>query len=179
MKRAKSRSLPAHTAEDGAVSVYIDSTRIERAFADRQAAFQTTLFDLVLHGGEGGPEKIRVVPRNYAWTPLSHFRCLSCNWLRYTPTFGARLKVPVRFVDAEKCAPLKLGAAHLEVVTGLVSFHCKGPRIPSYLQVSLAGKEMNDHVRLSEINLPGGASLLHKVPDRDNGDLLLAKIASK
>ena len=122
---------------------------------------------------------MRVVPRDYAWTPLSHFRCMSCNWLRYTPTFGVRLDVPVNFVDADKCAPLKLGAASLEIVTNSVAFHCRGPRIPTFLQVSLAGRKLNDRVRLSDIRLPDDITLRHKVPEGDDGDLLLAKIAAK
>ena len=166
------------TGCSSSLPVCIDSARIERAFNERQAAFHSTLFDLVVQT-ESGPKTVRALPRNYTWTPLSQFQCMSCNWLRYTPTFGVRVDVPVQFVDADKCAPLKLGLASLEVVTGLVSFRCKGPRLPSFLQVSLAEKRMNARIRLSDIILPNSATLLHKVPEGDGGDLLLAKISSK
>ncbi|NQV79036.1 MAG: 50S ribosomal protein L25, partial [Alphaproteobacteria bacterium] len=83
---------------------------------------------------------------------------------RVTDSTLINVAVPVNFVGEEECPGLKLGGV-LNIVRHEVELKCRAGAIPEILTADLAGLEIGDSLRISAIELPGGARPI--ITDRD------------
>ena len=123
-----------------------------------RGGFSNRLVDLA---GPGGSE--RVLPREVQLHPVTD-QPLHVDFLRLSPTSQVRLAVPVHF-EAEELSPGIRRGGLVNIVRHDVELHCRADSIPEYLTASLAGLEIGDSVRISDIVLP--QNVRPAITDRD------------
>jgi large subunit ribosomal protein L25 len=131
---------------------------------ERKDRFSTTLVDVRIED-EFDPKgkevkTFRCVPRSILLHHAYDYP-MTCNWLIYNPERGLKVNLPILIEDREKCAGLKKGAVLNRVFWTLPCF-VKGPTLPDGIRVSVAGLNVNDKVRWSDVDwkqLPEGVSI--------------------
>lgn len=83
------------------------------------------------------------------------------DFMRYEPKRQVKVTVPVHIINENDSPGLKKGGV-LQVVRPEIDFRCRADNIPSYIEASLAGKDVTDSVHISEVALPDGASPVEK-----------------
>lgn len=68
-------------------------------------------------------------------------------------------RVPIHFLNEEKCAGVKAGGLVQHALTD-VEVTCKASDLPEYLEVDMAKLEIGDVVHLSDLTVPKGVSLV-------------------
>lgn len=118
----------------------------------------TTLCDLDVDG-----TKNLVLARDIQLHPVTDV-VEHVDFLRVTKKTKIAVDVPVRFTNEDKCPSLE-GKGTLNVTRYTVELLCSATSIPDQLEVSIEGKEHGDAVKLSDANMPDGASAV--ITDRD------------
>lgn len=105
----------------------------------------------------------QVLPRDIQLHPVTD-EPLHVDFLRLTKGAKVTVNVPVRFLDEEECEGLRRGGV-LNVVRYEVEMDAPATAIPEAIEASLAGLDINDAVRISDVSLPEGCS--PTITDRD------------
>lgn len=79
------------------------------------------------------------------------------DFMRVTPKTKIAVYVPVKFIDEDK-SPSISNKGTLNIVRHEVELLCSATDIPEYIEVSVAGKEHGDAVKVSNAVLPKGTS---------------------
>jgi large subunit ribosomal protein L25 len=82
------------------------------------------------------------------------------------------VEIPVRFVDEENSRGLRRGGV-LNIVRHEIEVYAAAGNIPDEIVVSLAGKDINDSIHISEVALPDGVT-----PTITDRDFTIATIAA-
>lgn len=77
------------------------------------------------------------------------------DFMRYDPARVVRVTVPVVVTDELDSPGLKKGGV-LQLVRSEVEFLCRADSIPGEIIVSMAGKDIGDAAKISEVTLPDG-----------------------
>jgi len=118
----------------------------------------TTLCDLDIDGS-----KNLVLARDVQLHPVTDV-VEHVDFLRVTKKTKLAVDIPVQFINEDKCPSLdKKGTVN--VVRHTVELLCSAVNIPDLLEVNLEGKEHGDAVKISDANMPEGASPV--ITDRD------------
>lgn len=118
----------------------------------------TTLVEMDTDG-----EKSLVLARDIQLHPVTDF-VLHADFLRVTAKTKIAVMVPVHMVDEDKCPALEQNGI-LNIVRHEVELMCTATSIPESIEVSLAGKELHDSVKMSDAKLPEGVTPV--IDDRD------------
>ncbi len=110
------------------------------------SGFTTRLFDLDIDG-----KKHRVLARDVQFHPVSD-RPLHVDFLRVSAETRVRISVPVAFINADKSPGIKRGGTP-NVVHHEIEIMCAPDKIPARFEVSLEGKQINEAIHLSSLNL--------------------------
>ena len=110
-----------------------------------------------------GAETQPVIAKDVQFDPVSD-RPLHFDLMRVNVKDEIKISIPVQFINHEECAAFRQGGS-LEVVRHDVEIMVRADRIPSALVVDLAGRQMGDAIRMSDIALPEGAHAV--IADRD------------
>ncbi len=94
------------------------------------------------------------------------------DFLRLSERSRISLAIPVEFINEEECPGLKVGGV-LTVVRNEVELRVRASNIPEALVVDLAGLEIGDVVRISDITMPDGAA-----PTITDRDFMIANISA-
>jgi len=124
-----------------------------------QGGFTSRLLDIDL----GGNGKEHVLPRDIHYHPVTDVP-MHVDFLRVTDSTLINVEVPVQFMGEEECPGLKVGGV-LNIVRHSVELKCRAGAIPEILLANLGGLEIGDSIRISSIDLPGGAKPV--ISDRD------------
>ena len=89
---------------------------------------------------------------------------IHADFLRLSERSRIALMIPVEFINEEECAGIKMGG-FLTVVRNEVELKVRANNIPEALTVDLAGLEIGDVIRISDIEMPEGAA--PTITDRD------------
>jgi large subunit ribosomal protein L25 len=81
-----------------------------------------------------------------------------------------KIDIPVHFANQEICPGLKRGG-NLSVIFHSLNISCPADQIPEEVVIDLAGLEIGDSVRVSDVKLPAGITATL------DGDLVVASIA--
>lgn len=110
---------------------------------------------------DGKPETVicRSVQRDIVRDLPTH-----ADFLRLSERSVIDLAIPIEFINHDQAPGLREGGV-LTVVRTDVDLKVRASNIPEELTVDLAGLEVNDVVRISDITLPEGARLV--ITDRD------------
>lgn len=105
----------------------------------------------------------KVVPRDLQLHPVSDTP-MHIDFLRLTKDSVITMSTPVHIVGEEECEGLKLGGV-LNMTRHELELNCQGDSIPEAVEISVAGLEMGDAIKLSDITLPDGC--VSAITDRD------------
>jgi len=105
----------------------------------------------------------KVVPRDLQLHPVTDTP-MHIDFLRLTKGSVITMNIPVHITGEEESEGLKLGGV-LNMTRHDIELNCQGDSIPEAVEVSVAGLEMGDAVKLSDITLPEGCA--PTITDRD------------
>jgi large subunit ribosomal protein L25 len=151
--------------EQHKILVHMSQFDVANLLNQRGASFNSTLIDLKVedeYDPKGKESKtFRVVPRSIMLHHLHDFPT-SCNWLIHDPEKGLRVELPIVIEDHDKCPGLKRGAVVSRVFWNLPCI-VKGPTIPDAIKLSVAGLNIGNRLRWSDVKwgmfLPEGVSV--------------------
>jgi large subunit ribosomal protein L25 len=132
----------------------------------QKKAFYATLFDLEL-----GSKKIRVLPRDVQFDPVSD-RAIHADFLRVGAGTKVRVQIPVKFLNDTTAPGIKRGGV-LNIVRHEIEFICDADNIPPLIEVDLDGLDIGDSVHISMVKLPSGIR-----PTITERDFTIASIAA-
>jgi len=116
---------------------------------------------VVLERPDGSRE--RVLPREVQLHPVTDLP-LHIDFLRAARGARIEVKVPVEFINEDRCPGLKAGGV-LNIVRREIEVVCPVDAIPEKIVVDLSGFEIGDSVHISNVQLPPGAE--PTIRDRD------------
>lgn len=138
------------------LSIVLDSKTINLEY--RKGHMYTSLTDMDVDG-----EKILVLARDIQLHPVTDV-VLHADFLRVSPKTKIAVNVPVHFVGEEESPALKKKGI-LNIVRHEVEMMCIATAIPEAIEVSVAGKDFGDTVKISDATLPAGVKPV--ITDRD------------
>ena len=142
----------------------MDPRVLTRAFAE--TAFMSTQFTVSI-----GADEHRVLPRDVQFHPVSD-KPIHVDFLRVSDSTRVRVFVPVDFINEDESEGLTRGGV-LNVVRHEVELMCTVAAIPDSLVVNLAGMDINDSAKISDVDLPEGVK-----PTISDRDFTIATIAA-
>ena len=110
-----------------------------------------------------GKETQPVIAKDVQFDPVSD-RPMHFDLMRVDVKGEVKISIPVHFKNQDECAAFRQGGS-LEIVRHDVEIIVRADRIPEELVVDLAGRELGDAIRMSDITLPEGAHAT--ITDRD------------
>lgn len=130
--------------------------------------FYTRLYEIQLEGQKG---KQLAICRDLQLDPVTD-RPQHIDMLRVSAKTEVTVSVPVHFIDEEESPGLERGGV-LNIVRHEVEMVARADNLPSYIEVSLKGLEINDSAHISMVELPDGAR-----PTIEDRDFTIATIAA-
>lgn len=134
----------------------MDPRVLVKAFGE--AAFMSTQFLVTIDGDEH-----RVLPRDVQFHPVKD-QPIHVDFLRVTDSTKVRVFIPVDFINEEESEGLIRGGV-LNVVRHEVELLCTVAAIPEHLVIDLAGLDIGDSAKISDVDLPAGVK--PAIADRD------------
>lgn len=157
------------TGKEERVLLWLDELELLREQRKRGPSFHNTLYNLVVDGVKVSSQ---VLPRGLVLHPTTgRPECVS--FLRYKPWSrpGARIEIPLRAINEDKCPGIKDGG-WLLFMNYQIPVFARGETIPNCLIVDLRGKKVAEKIKVSEIHFNDGLMLRTKRTD----DFAVAKI---
>jgi large subunit ribosomal protein L25 len=111
------------------------------------------------HGKDTQP----VIAKDIQFDPASD-RPLHFDLMRVGAKEEIKIEIPVAFKNSEEAPYVRQGGM-LEVIRHTVEIMVRADRIPAELVVDLSGREVGENIRMSDIELPEGATPI--IADRD------------
>ncbi len=149
---------PAVIYGDGKEPVKISISENEVNVEYNKGQMYTTLCDL-----EIGKDKHLVLARDVQLHPVTDV-VEHVDFLRVNAKTKIAVDIPVTFINEDKCPSIdKKGT--LNVVRFTVELLVQATKIPEQIEVNLEGKQHGDAVKVSDADLPEGASPV--ITDRD------------
>jgi large subunit ribosomal protein L25 len=142
----------------------MDPRVLVKAF--HEAGFMSTQFMVSIDG-----EEHRVLPRDVQFHPVND-QPMHIDFLRVTDRTRVRVFVPVEFINEDKSEGLTRGGV-LNVVRHEVELMCTVAAIPESLVIDLAGMDIGDSAKISDVDLPGGVK-----PTISDRDFTIATVAA-
>lgn len=118
-----------------------------------------------------GDRKQRCLPRDVQLDPVTDAP-IHIDFLRLSANARVAVNIPVIFVGEEESPGLVRGGV-LNVVRHEVELDCPADAIPENIEVSLAGLDINDAAKISDVTLPQGVE-----PTITDRDFTIATIAA-
>ena len=110
-----------------------------------------------------GEETQPVIAKDVQFDPVSD-RPVHFDLMRVDETAPVKISIPVHFKNADE-APFNRQGGSLEIVRHDVEILVRADQIPEELVVDLAGRNVGENIRFSDIALPAGAQ--PTIGDRD------------
>ncbi|WP_338465779.1 50S ribosomal protein L25/general stress protein Ctc [Novosphingobium sp. ZN18A2] len=112
---------------------------------------------------EVGKEKIRTLPKDVAFHPVSD-RPLHVDFMRLAKDAKVDVAIPVVFANEEASPGLKRGGV-LNVVRHELDLVCEADKIPDEIAIDVTGLDVGDSIHISHVKLPAGSE--SAITDRD------------
>lgn len=110
-----------------------------------------------------GGKEIRTLPKDVAFHPVND-RPVHVDFLRLSKNARVDVAVPVVFINEAASPGLKKGGV-LNIVRHELELVCEADKIPSEIEIDVAGKDVGDSIHISEVTLPAGST--SAITDRD------------
>ncbi len=134
------------------VSLTLDHDELFHALENE--AFYSHILTLKVEGGDDESAVLKDLQRHPAKPVLLH-----ADFLRVSATDKIKMQVPLHFINEDEAPGVKLGGVVTHNMTE-VEVLCLAKDLPEYLEVDLAGAEIEAILHLSDIKLPEGVELV-------------------
>ena len=81
------------------------------------------------------------------------------DFLRISEDEELTMRVPLHFINAEKCVGVKQGGGVVSHIITELEISCLPRHLPEYIEVDLIDVDVGDTIHLSELKLPEGVSI--------------------
>ena len=102
-----------------------------------------------------GSKKEKAVVKALQRHPAKPF-ILHADFLRVSDKQAITVRVPIHFLNEDKCAGVKIGGGNILKTLNEIEVSCLPKDLPEYLEVDMLEIELGDSVHLSDITLPEG-----------------------
>ena len=116
----------------------------------KREAFHASILDLALDG-----EKIQVLLRDYQMHPWRQ-QVIHVDFQRVDKNRKIRMEIPLHFINAEICPGVKTGGGVVQHTRNELDIQCLPDDLPEYIEVDLAGMELNDTLHVNDLVMPKG-----------------------
>lgn len=150
--------VPGIVYGDGkdAVAVKVDPIDLLKAY--RQEGFMSQVLNLEIDG-----KAEQAIPRDVQTHPVKD-HIMHVDFMRVSAKTKVTVSVPMHFTNEDQSPGLGRGGV-LNIVRHDVEIRCPASAIPEYLVGDLTGLDINDAIKISNIDLPDGAKAT--ITDRD------------
>lgn len=138
------------------VSIVLDSKYVNLQY--QKGGMYTSLCNL-----EVGKDKHLVLARDVQLHPVTD-KVEHIDFLRVTPKTKLTVAIPVKFLNTETCPGIKEGGV-LNVANWEIDLVCTATDIPDHIDVDLSVVNKGDHITISQVKLPAGATPADKSHD--------------
>lgn len=142
--------------ENAPINISIEHNHLKHTLA-REAAY-TSILNLKLNGGIE-----KAILRDIQRHP-SKPRIVHVDFMRVNPTDVITMRVPLHFLNEEKCPGVKAGGLVSHTLSE-VEIKCQAQHLPEFIAVDLAKLELNHTIHLSDLVLPANVHLAHAVDE--------------
>jgi len=142
--------------------ISVETKALSREIRSRGVTLENTVFELNVMDEDGTETKHAVAPRQLTRNPLTDLP-MSCNFLKYWS--GARMRIPLNFINQDQSVALKRGCFLLRVNRFIECIVDDPESIPDYINVDVTGTEKNDVLRLEHVTFPPNVRPSNRVPD--------------
>ena len=132
-------------------------------------AFFTSIIDLSVDG-----KKENVVIKDMQRHPAKD-TIMHVDFMRVSATTKLTMNVPLHFINEDTCPGVKLQGGVVTHAVSDIEVSCLPADLPEYIEVDMAGMEMDDNLHLSDIKLPKGVESVALSHGEDH-DLQIAAI---
>ena len=148
--RRLSESIPAilYGGDKDPTSLTIAHKDIAKATASE--AFFSQIITLKI-----GDKKEKAVVKALQRHPAKPF-ILHADFLRVSDKQTITVKVPIHFLNEDKCPGVKIGGGNILKTLNEIEVSCLPKDLPGYIEVDMLEVELGESVHLSDIKLPEG-----------------------
>lgn len=82
------------------------------------------------------------------------------DFMRISPDRPVKVRVPLHFINADKCVGVKIGGGNISHSATEVEVSCLPADIPDFIPVDLAHVDLRESVHLSDLELPEKVSIV-------------------
>ncbi|MEC8012037.1 MAG: 50S ribosomal protein L25/general stress protein Ctc [Pseudomonadota bacterium] len=125
---------------------------------------------------DGKAEK--VVIKDVQRHPVSTFP-IHADFQRIDPTHKITVKVPVHFINEDKCDGVKNGGGTINHQATELEVSCLAKDLPEFIEVDVANLAVGQSVHVSEITLPAGVESVELSHGEDHDIALVSVLAPK
>lgn len=115
----------------------------------RKGRFTSRLLELKLDG-----KAVKALPHEVQFHPVTD-QIEHVDFIKVEGNTEIRVKVPVKFLNAEKSVGIKRGGV-LNVVRHDIEFLCKVDSIPGAIEIDVVDKDIGDSIHVNDVVLPSG-----------------------
>jgi len=153
---------------------------------DKDAVSLTISHDDILHATENeaffshiitlniDSKKEKAVIKALQRHPAKPF-ILHADFLRVSDKQAIVVKVPIHFVNEDKCVGVKLGGGNILKTLNEIEVSCLPKDLPEYIEVDMLEVDVGDTVHLSDIALPEGVTSV-ALSHGEDSDLSVATV---
>ena len=139
--------------------------------ASQHEWFYASILDLDI---DGKPQQVLL--RDMQRHPFKQL-IMHLDFQRVSANTAIRLTVPLHFVNQDKSPAGKSAEVVLTHELNEVEISCLPKDLPEFIEVDLAEMKLGDTVHLSDVKLPAGVELAHKIDDEHNPAVAVARHA--
>ena len=148
--RRLNQSIPAilYGGDEKPTSLTISHKDIAKA-AENEAFFSQIITLKV------GKKKEKAVIKALQRHPAKPF-ILHADFLRVSDKQAITVRVPIHFLNEDKCAGVKIGGGNILKTLNEIEVSCLPKDLPEYIEVDMLDVDLGESVHLSDISLPDG-----------------------
>jgi large subunit ribosomal protein L25 len=137
----------------------------------RRERFHASILDMELDG-----KSEQVLLRDFQMHPYRQV-VLHVDFQRVAADQPVHMRVPLHFTGQEHSPAVKESGAIVGHVLSDVDISCLPKDLPEFIEVDLGEMKLGDTVHLSDVKLPKGVELAHKIDDEHNPAVAVARHA--
>src|SRR5215510_12361821 len=123
----------------------------------KQEAFHASILELTMDG-----TSMQVLLRDYQMHPWRQ-QVLHVDFQRVEKNRKIHMEVPVHFLNAEVAPGVKTSGGVVQHIMNELDIQCLPDDLPQFIEVDLAGMELNDTLHVNELALPKGVEPVSKL----------------
>ena len=114
-------------------------------------SFYTSLITLQIDGGDSQQVVLKDLQRHPSKAQIMH-----ADFLRVDATTQITMRVPLHFINEEKCHGVKMQGGLIAHAMTELEVHCLPKDLPEYIEVDMLELNVGDTVHISDLTLPEG-----------------------